>query len=111
MARVAVDRGRVNYEPNSLAPDTARETPHGFVTHPRVAAGDKGRQRSATFADPYSQARMFWRSMTPPEQRHIVSAFSFELSKVETLAVRTRMLGHLAVLERELGGRVATAMG
>jgi len=114
MARFAVDRGRVSYEPSSLDPagrDAARETPTGFVTHPRVAAGDKVRQRSATFADHYSQARMFWRSMTPPEQRHIVAAFAFELSKVETLAVRTRMLGHLAIIERELHDRVATAMG
>ncbi|HEY6175592.1 MAG TPA: catalase, partial [Kofleriaceae bacterium] len=111
MARVAVDRGRVNYEPSSLAPDAARETLSGFVTHPRVAAGDKVRQRSATFADHYSQARLFWRSMTPPEQRHIVSAFSFELSKVETIAVRTRMLGHLRVIEPELHDRVAAAMG
>jgi catalase len=111
MARAAIDRGRVNYEPNSLAPDAARETPTGFVTHPRVAAGDKVRQRSATFADHYSQARLFWRSMTPPEQRHIVAAFSFELSKVETLAVRTRMLGHLRVIEPELHDRVAAAMG
>jgi catalase len=111
MARLAVDRGRVNYEPSSLAPDSARETPTGFVTHPRLAAGDKVRQRSATFADHYSQARMFWRSMTPPEQRHIVAAFAFELSKVETVAVRTRMLGHLAIIEPGLGGRVATAMG
>jgi catalase len=54
---------------------------------------------------------MFWRSMTPPEQRHIVHAFAFELSKVEALAVRTRMLGHLAVIERALHDRVATAMG
>ncbi len=119
MARFAVDRGRVSYEPSSLdlgpgldaGRDAARETPTGFATYPRVAAGDKVRQRSATFADHYSQARMFWRSMTPPEQHHIVSAFAFELSKVETLAVRTRMLGHLAIIEPALGGRVATAMG
>jgi catalase len=114
MARLAVDRGRVSYEPSSLdlhPADSARETPTGFITHPRVATGDKVRQRSATFADHYSQARMFWRSMTPPEQRHIVAAFAFELSKVETIAVRTRMLGHLAIIEPELEGRVATAMG
>ena len=30
---------------------------------------------------------MFFRSMTEPEQRHIVSAFTFELSKVETVAI------------------------
>ena len=119
MARLAVDRGRVSYEPSSLDLEAgreaggaaARETPSGFVSHRRVAAGDKVRERSATFADHYSQARMFWRSMTPPEQRHIVGAFTFELSKVETLAVRTRMLGHLAVIDPELHDRVATAMG
>ena len=111
MARVAVDRGRVSYEPSSLAPDTARETPAGFATHRGVVHGSKVRERSATFADHYSQARMFWRSMTPPEQRHIVNAFSFELSKVETVAIRTRMLGHLRVIAPELHDRVATSMG
>ena len=111
MARVRVDSGRVSYEPNSLAPQLARESPAGFVTHRAVAPGAKVRERSPTFADHYSQARMFWRSMTPPEQRHIASAFSFELSKVETLAIRTRMLGHLKVIEPELHDRVATAMG
>src|SRR5262245_2713805 len=111
MARNTVDRGRVSYEPNSLAPDSARETRSGFASYPRVAAGDKIRQRSPTFADHYSQARMFWRSMTAPEQRHIVSAFTFELSKVETLAIRTRMLGHLEHIEPELHHRVAAAMG
>jgi catalase len=49
--------------------------------------------------------------MTPPEQGHIVSAFTFELSKVVTKAVRTRMLGHLDLIEPELGERVAAAMG
>jgi catalase len=111
MARVAVDRSRVNYEPSSLVPDMPRETPAGFVTHRGVAPGDKVRERSPTFADHYSQARLFWRSMTPPEQRHIASAFTFELSKVETVAVRTRMLGHLRLIEPALHDLVATAMG
>jgi catalase len=111
MARMAVDRTRVSYEPSSLVADQPRETPHGFATHRKVAAGDKVRQRSPTFADHYSQARMFWRSMTPPEQHHIVGAFTFELSKVETLAVRKRMLGHLKLIEPVLHDRVAIAMG
>ncbi|HET9624771.1 MAG TPA: catalase [Kofleriaceae bacterium] len=111
MARMAVDRSRVSYEPNSLAADSPRETPNGFVTHRRVAPGDKVRERSRTFADHYSQARLFWRSMTPPEQHHIVKAFTFELSKVETVAIRTRMLGHLRVIEPALHDQVASAMG
>ena len=54
---------------------------------------------------------MFWRSMTPPEQAHIVNAFTFELSKVETIAIRRRMLGHLQVIAPDLHDRVAAAMG
>ncbi|HEX2688914.1 MAG TPA: catalase [Kofleriaceae bacterium] len=111
MARMAIDPGRVSYEPNSLAPESARETPLGFATVRRGAPGDKVRERAATFADHYSQARLFWRSMTPPEQRHIVNAFTFELSKVAAVAIRTRMLGHLHVIAPELVDRVATAMG
>jgi catalase len=111
MARMDLDKGRVNYEPSSLPPIGPRETPAGFVTHRPLAAGDKVRERSPTFADHYSQARMFWKSMTEPEQKHIVGAFTFELSKVETLAVRTRMLGHLDVIEPELGARVADGLG
>ena len=108
-----VPPGRVNYEPNSLDPDSPRENPaRGFASFPdpecRAEAAHSGRR---SFADHYSQARLFWRSMTAPEQGHIVSAFTFELSKVETLAIRQRMLGHLDLIEPELGKRVATAMG
>ncbi|MBA2541030.1 MAG: catalase [Deltaproteobacteria bacterium] len=111
--RHEINTGRVNYEPNSLAPGGPREAPHGFATHPAFDARDaaKVRVRSETFADHYSQARLFFRSMTGVEQRHIVNAFTFELSKVETMAIRTRMLGHLDVIDRELGARVADAMG
>jgi catalase len=49
--------------------------------------------------------------MTEPEQRHIVGAFVFELSKVATPAVRRRMLGHLMNINAELGSRVADGLG
>ena len=115
--RIDVPTGRVAYEPNSLDPDGPREDPRrGFTSFPSGVAGDreagdKVRERSDTFADHYSQARMFWRSMSEPEQRHIVGAFTFELSKVETVAIRTRMLGHLKNIDGELCERVEAAMG
>ncbi len=109
--RLAVPSGQVNYEPNSLDPDSPRENRlKGFASFPDSNAGPKLRQRPETFADHYSQARQFWRSMTVPEQGHIVGAFTFELSKVETPEIRRRMLGHLDLIEPELGARVATAM-
>ena len=84
--RMDVNPGQVAYEPNSLAPDGPREDPRAWfrVVHPALDAGDKVRERSETFADHYSQPRLFFRSMSEPEQRHIVSAFTFELSKVST---------------------------
>ena len=110
--RMAVPTGRVSYEPNFLAPQSPRENPKvGFSSFPDRNSGPKLRQRPESFADHYSQARQFWRSMTAPEQDHIASAFTFELSKVETPAIRFRMLGHLDLIEPELGRRVADAMG
>ena len=98
--RMDVNPGQVAYEPNSLAPDSPREDPRrGFTSHPALDAGDKLRARSETFADHYSQPRLFFRSMSEPEQRHIVGAFTFELSKVSTVAIRRRMLGHLAIID------------
>ena len=111
MARMQVDKGRTNYEPNSLEPNGPRETPAGFATFPEPMTGTKVRERSETFADHYSQARMFYRSQTPVEQRHIANAFTFELSKVETKAVRTRVLGHLMLIDNELAATVADGLG
>ena len=110
--RMDVDKGQVAYEPNSLAMDGPREDPQrGFSSVRALDAGDKVRERSETFADHYSQPRLFWRSMSEPEQRHIVNAFTFELSKVSRPAVRTRMLGHLANIDRELCQRVEDGLG
>ncbi len=111
MARMAVDRGRTNYEPNSLEPDGPRESPRGFASHPEEMSGTKIRQRSETFADYYSQARMFYRSQLPIEQAHMASALVFELAKVETKAIRTRVLGHLELIDSELAAKVADGLG
>ncbi len=105
-------QGRANYEPNSLDPTTPRESPKsGFVSFPAPEAGDKMRTRPESFADHYTQAALFFKSMTEPEQRHIIGGFSFELGKVKTLAVRKRMLGHLQLIDPKLGEHVAMNLG
>ena len=113
ISRMDVAPGRVAYEPNSLAPDSPRENPTaGFRTFaPADEGSDKRRVRAETFSDHYSQARLFWRSMSEPEQRHIVNAFSFELGKVETVAIRRRMLGHLSIVDKILCLSVEQALG
>lgn len=112
LRQMDVPKGRVAYEPNSLDPQGPRECPvHGFKTHPEVESGEKIRKRSETFADHYSQARMFFRSMTEPEQNHIASALAFELAHVEVKDIRVLMLGHLRNIDTALHDTVAAALG
>ncbi len=105
-------KGRVSYSPSSLSESTERADPvHGFTSFPAHEDGDKLRARSATFADHFSQARQFFASQIVPEQNHIVSAFIFELSKVETETVRKAMLGQLANVDEGVAKRVADGLG
>src|SRR5207344_1264202 len=98
---------RVAYEPSSLEPDSPRESPRGFQSASVAESGAKGRIRAELFADHYSQARLFYRSQTPPEQAHIAFALVFELSKVAELRVRKAMVGHLVNIDAKLAERVA----
>lgn len=110
--QMEIPKGRVSYEPNLLDKGSPRENPsRGFTSVPDQIDGQKLRMRPESFADHYSQARMFFRSMTEPEQRHIVSAFAFELSKVESKPIRLRMLGQLANIDATLHDGVAAALG
>ena len=110
--QMGIPKGRVSYGPSSLDPTTERADPkQGFVSFPAEEAGSKLRVRSPTFADHYSQARQFFISQTEPEQNHIISAFIFELSKVETEAVRLRVLAQLANVDAVVAKRVAAGLG
>ena len=116
-----VPKGRANYEPNSLAAHgedggPRESTTTGFVTTNAPSGdnetGDKLRIRSDTFADHYSQARLFYRSQTPSEQAHIASSFVFELSKVGLLdQVPRRMVANLRNVDEDLAKRVAAGLG
>nr|WP_303652719.1 catalase [Paludisphaera mucosa] len=102
-------RGRVNYEPNSwTAAENPRESPDkGFRSYPEPVQGPKIRARSETFADHYSQARQFYISQTAIERTHIANAITFELSKVETPAIRSRIVAHLMNIDAGLAETVA----
>ncbi len=105
-------KGRVNYEPNSWEKEGGpREHPEtGFNTYPATDNGTKSRIRSSSFADHYSQARQFYISQTDIEQQHITHALIFELSKVETLNIRERMVSHLLNIDKDLAKKVAEGL-
>ena len=106
-------KGRANYEPNSWGEEGGpRECPMtGFKSFPAEEAGTKQRVRPESFADHYSQARQFYISQTPVEQRHMANALVFELSKVKKPAIRERLVGHLLNIDSGLADAVAKGLG
>ncbi len=110
--RMRVDPSRTSYEPNSLDMHAPREAgSDGFQSIPIASDGPKLRQRPESFADHYSQALLFYKSLIEPEQHHIVGGFAFELGKCTELKIRRRMLGHLRNVDPALADAVAQKLG
>ena len=114
MHRQSVNKGRVAYEPNTLANGAEFRVDggaQGFQSHPEALESPKVRRRSPSFDDHFSQATLFWNSQSPAEKDHIVAAFRFELSKVEAADIRQRMVDNLAHVDAKLAARVAAPLG
>jgi catalase len=103
--------GRANYQPNSWGQGPRESPTSGYRHFPSEEQGQKVRLRPESFADHYSQARQFFISQTPPEQRHLMAALTFELSKVETPVIRERMVSHLFNIDETLATTVARKLG
>ena len=112
MHRQAVNRGKVNYEPNSLGggcPFQAGAT--GFSSFPERVTEDKVRGKPERFAEHFAQARLFYDSQTAVEKAHIERAFRFELTRVAVPAVRERVVSMLANVSKDLADHLARDLG
>ena len=104
--------GKANYEPNSLSgtPNVPTKK-EGYVHYPAAVQGTKVRERSQSFSDHYTQAALFFNSLTMPEQDHTAQALIFELGKVSDVKIQKRMLDHLAKVDEALAVTVAGKLG
>jgi catalase len=112
--RQMINSGGVSYSPNSLGGNSPAQVPAadgGFVSFAERIDARQIRARSDSFFDHYSQAAMFFHSQSEAEQNHIVRALRFELGKVETPAIRERVLFHLAQIDKGLAKGVAEGLG
>ena len=112
--RMAIPKARVAYEPNTLgngAEFRADGGAQGFQSHAEQLQAPKIRARSASFDDHFSQATLFWNSQSSFEKDHIVTAFRFELSKVDAAEIRQRVVDNLAHVDQKLAARVAAPLG
>lgn len=113
LMRQEINVGRVSYHPNSLGggcPYQAKIAEGGFASFNERVEAHKVRGRSESFSDHFSQAKLFYNSQTDIEKSHIARALRFELGKVDTTAIRVRMLGLLSQVDMDLATKVAEGL-
>jgi catalase len=112
--RQTINVGKVNYHRNSLAGNTpapASEEEGGYVSYQEKVEGRKIRARSESFKDHFSQATLFWNSMSPVEKKHIFEAFSFELEKVKSMSVKQQVVDMFANVSLDLARSFSKKIG
>lgn len=112
--QMEVKTSRVNYSPNSLGdnkPAVSSEAEGAYVSYPEPVEGHKVRERSPSFQEHFSQATLFWNSLSVPEKDHLVEAAHFELGKVKDKGVRQRMVERFNQVDHELAKRIAEGIG
>ena len=110
--RQAIPRGRVAYEPNSLGGGCPFQAgTNGFMSFPEPVQEHKVRGKPEKFAEHYNQATLFYNSQTEVEKAHILKAFRFELTKVQTVAVRQRVVAQLRNVDEGLAQALADGLG
>ncbi len=114
MHQTAIHTGLAPYHPNSIDGDEPlpADAKHGgYEQSPRVIEGTAVRAQPVSFDDHFSQATMFYRSLSVIEQAHVVEAFTFELGKVYEQAIKERELQVLANVDTDLCEQVAAGLG
>ncbi|MGW5661729.1 catalase [Streptomyces sp. NPDC003758] len=121
MHQTAVHTGVAPYRPNSLdggcpfvagTGGSAGTGDHAYVEAPvRIPEATKSRTAPTSFADHFTQPRMFWLGLSPVEREHLVAAYTFELGKCYEQAVKERGLRVLANIDPELCAQVAAGLG
>lgn len=112
MHRQTIHRGRVAYEPNSLAGGCPFQNGEmGYMSFPEPVQGNETRGKPEKFAEHYNQASLFFNSQAPHEQQHIIDALRFELSKVTVPGIRVRTVAMLRNISDTLAQGVADGLG
>jgi catalase len=112
-----VHRSRTSYAPNSISGGCpmsgvlSGDTEGVYRHYQERVDGNKIRKRSPSFEDHYSQATLFWNSMSHWEKRHIVEAFLFELGHVGRRYIKEQVVQRLANVDGDLARQVAEGLG
>ena len=104
----------MSYFPNSLAQNSPTPTSQengGYARYTEKVDAHIIRARSESFSDHYSQAAMFWNSLSPWEKKHVVEAFHYEAGSVKDMTLRQRVVDMFANVSVDLATQMAEKMG
>lgn len=112
--RMTINKGKTSYFPNALRnndPTPAPEEEHGYVHYAEKVEGKKIRERNESFKDFFSQAAMFYNSLSEAEKEHLIEAFHFEVGKVKNKEVRQKVVDLFSNVDGELAAKIAHGVG
>ncbi len=112
--RMTINKGKTAYHPNTLNegyPKPGLDEKEGYVHYPEMVSGKKMQIRAEAFQDHFSQATMFWNSMSEPEKQHIIKAFQFEVGKVTDKPTRQKVVDMFSNVDLELAKQIALGVG
>jgi catalase len=113
-SRRQINVGKVGYNPNTMAagcPFQAGRKDGGYAHFTEHIDAHKVRERSDSFRDHFSQAKLFFNSQSAIEKKHILDTFLFELGKVKRVEIRERMTELLSKVDENLSKKVADGLG
>jgi catalase len=115
-AQMFIPLNTAAYSPNTLNNGSPRQanqtTGRGFFTAPnRSASGNLVRAVSSSFADVWSQPRLFFNSLTKVEQQFVINAIRFETSQLKSSVVKSNVLIQLNRVSHDIAVRVASVLG
>lgn len=109
-----IHKGPVSYHKSAIdnqSPVTLPQEKGGYEHYQEKVEGSKIRARAEAFRDHFSQAIMFYNSMSAPEKKHIQEAFTFELSRVKRPAIRQNVVNMFANVDLDLAAKIAEDIG
>ncbi len=112
--RDTINTNMVSYHNNSMSqntPKTLSEKEGGYAHYQEQIHGSKIAARSESFSDHFSQAAMFYNSMSNVEKKHIIDAFTFELSKVKSKDVMQQVVNMFGNVNIDMMTQVAQRIG
>lgn len=115
-AQMLIHTNRASYSPNTISsgnPKQANQTAgSGFFTAPfRTVSGSLYRGIASSFADVWSQPRLFYNSLIPAEQQFLINAIRLEVSQIKSDIIKQNVLVQLNRVSNDVATRVAAVIG